>query len=569
MSPAASVTEASPIPGRTLAIAASMAAFPVAFILLWPPFGFGSLAWLALVPLTAIAVLVRRGRLAFLLAFLAAVPAWTWLEAWLWGLTPPGTVSLVIFCSSFAGLYAWSLGRLARSRRFGGWPLAALAPVAWSGVEYLRSDLVLGGYGWFPLGLATLGPPDDPGLIAGGAGLLGWSFVSAACAATAGLAVDLVRKRGMAVRGAHAAAAVAALVLPLGLFAYGRSWQGIDGPPGPAVVLVQTDLPMSNKMAWSREDQLRDIPGFIQMTYAGRRAAREAGLEPDLFVWPETTLPGFGLEPEVIRTLVDGGFWPGSLFSDAIVDLARELDRPLLVGSNAYLGLAAVEGRWRWERQFNSVYLVEGEPPFPRYDKLLLTPFGEEMPLISRWDWLEERLLAIGAPGMTFDLDAGERPVRFEIPFRGGDGGAATVRIATPICFEDSVPRVCRRLAFDGGERRAEVLVNLSNDGWLLDSQMAREHHVLHARGTAVALRTPMLRAANTGLSVAIAADGRVTHRIGAGPMGEGERAGTLAVRPTLGTGAPLFARMGDTWPILSLGLLSAAVLLSRGNTPS
>lgn len=569
MNRTARVSEAATDRGRILAIAAATLAFPTLFILAWPPFGFAAIAWVALVPLTAIAVLVRRGWLAFLLAFLAAAPAWTWLEAWLWGLTPPGTVALVIFCSSFAGLYALSLGRLVRSPRFGGWPLGFLAPVAWCGVEYLRSDLVLGGYGWFPLGLATLGGADAPGPFAGGASLLGWSFVSAACAATAGVLVDLVRWRRGAWRGMHGAAVAVALAVPVVLSLHGRSWEGLEGPTGPATVLVQTDLPMSNKLAWSREDQLRDIPGFIQLTYAGRREARDAGLEPDLFVWPETTLPGFGLEPETVRTLVDGGFWPGSLFSDAVADLARELGRPLLVGSNAYLGLAAVEGRWTWERQFNSAYLVDGEGPFPRYDKLLLTPFGEEMPLISRWEWLEQQLLAIGAPGMAFDLDAGERPVRFEIPYRDGSGQERVARLATPICFEDSVPKVCRRLAFDGGERRAELLVNLSNDGWLLDSQMAREHHVLHARGTALALRTPMLRAANTGLSVAISADGRITHRIGEGPAGQGERAGTLAVRPALGTGTPLFARIGDTWSILCLALLTVALLLSRGTPRS
>lgn len=568
MSDAARVTAERTSPGRNVAIAAAAAAFPLLFILLWPPFGVSSLAWVALVPLTAIATLVERGGRRFLVGFAAAVPAWAWLEAWLWGLTPPGTVALVAFCSSFAGLYAWSLGRLVRSRRFGSWPLAVLAPVAWCGVEYLRSDVVLGGYGWFPLGLATLGNPEKASSVAGGASLLGWSFVSAACAAVAGLAVDVVRKRRGAFRGMHLAAVAVTVAVPIGLALHDRSWRAVVGPEGPATVLVQTDLPMSNKLAWSREDQLRDIPAFIQLTYAGRRAARAAGLEPDLFVWPETTLPGFGLEPETVATLVEGGYWPGSLFSDAVADLARELDRPMLIGSNAYLGLAAVEGRWIWERQFNSVYLVSGEPPFPRYDKLLLTPFGEEMPLISRWDWLEERLLAFGAPGMTFDLEAGHTPIRFEIPFRDGGGRPAVARVATPICFEDSVPKVCRRLAFEGGERRADLLVNLSNDGWLLESQMAREHHVLHARGTALALRTPMLRAANTGLSVAIDAGGRVTGRIGEGPVGEGQRSGTLAVRPELGTGTPLFARIGDTWPILCLVLLAVAASISRG-TPA
>ena len=107
------------------------------------------------------------------------------------------------------------------------------------------------------------------------------------------------------------------------------------------------------------------------------------------------------------------------------------------------IGLRQDGDRFRWDRQFNSAYLVgAGPPPYPRYDKVFLAPFGETMPYISNWDWLERALLSVGAAGMTFDLDRGGEPVRFDVPWQGG-----SVRVATPICFEDAFPALCRRFA--------------------------------------------------------------------------------------------------------------------------
>ena len=48
-------------------------------------------------------------------------------------------------------------------------------------------------------------------------------------------------------------------------------------------------------------------------------------------------------------------------------------------------------------------------------DGFFLTPFGETMPYIRAWPWLQARMLAIGARGMQFNLDAGEAITRFEI----------------------------------------------------------------------------------------------------------------------------------------------------------
>ena len=154
--------------------------------------------------------------------------------------------------------------------------------------------------------------------------------------------------------------------------------------------------------------------------------------------------------------------------------LSEELGIPFIVGSACYTGLAAdVErDRWTWDAHYNSAYLVEGRAATARYDKVLLTPFGEVMPYISKWAWLEDRLLALGAEGMTFTLDASDGIERLPLP-----SAAGTIEIATPICFEDAVPRVIRRMTHEGGRRRAVVLVNLSNDGWFGDHDAGRAQH--------------------------------------------------------------------------------------------
>ena len=144
--------------------------------------------------------------------------------------------------------------------------------------------------------------------------------------------------------------------------------------------------------------------------------------------------------------LEDGGYFPGLFFGEIAHGIAERTGVPLLVGSPSYVGLREDGDRWAWDDHFNSVYLVPPTPigatEPPRYDKLVLTPFGETMPGISHFEWLEQALLDFGARGMSFDLSAGETVTRFETPT--STGGA--VRIATPICFEATVSWLCRRL---------------------------------------------------------------------------------------------------------------------------
>jgi apolipoprotein N-acyltransferase len=182
----------------------------------------------------------------------------------------------------------------------------------------------------------------------------------------------------------------------------------------------------------------------------------------------------------------------------------------MLVGSGSYIGISSEgNGEFAWEEHYNSAYLVgPSGPPYARVDKIFLTPFGETMPYISSWPWLEERMLAFGAGGMSFDLDTGTSIVRPELP------GEAPVRIAVPICFEDTMATVVRRMVWEDGERAANLLLNISNDGWFGSDDAGRRMHTLCARWRAIENDIWVVRVANTGESVVIDPSGAVTDRV-------------------------------------------------------
>ncbi|MBL9149155.1 MAG: apolipoprotein N-acyltransferase [Phycisphaerae bacterium] len=564
------------------------------FALAFPPFGVWPLVFVALAPLVAWARTAPRARTAFLVAFVTQYPCWVILEWWIFELTPPGFVVLCAMMSLYPAIFAVLVRRVARSPRFGAWPNVVVIPLLWCAVEFARTTLVLGGYPWFALGLPLIGGWESDGTLAQSASVFGLGGLSFVAAVVNGALVDLYARRSAGAK-AMAGPALAALAIVLGNAAFGVFVLARrTTSPGPRIQVMQTNLSVSNKNRWEPEAQVRDTSATIRASYDAFRAAVAGGERPALIVWPETMVPGQGLERQAIDFTVKEGLYPGSAFLDALLDLVRATDNtPLLVGSPAFLGLRTEGQRFRWERQYNSAYLVIGELPFPRYDKLELTPFGERMPLISNFDWLEQQLLAVGAPGMSFDLDSGEKPVRFA--FDAGVPGRTPLRVATPICFEDTVPWTCRALAYESGERAVDLFINLSNDGWFgpgkpstleslvswaeplasaarswerFASQGGREQHVLHARLRAIELAVPMIRSANTGLSVTIDDRGRLVDWIGRDrghpAPGEGTIPGTFVTTVPLVDRSTVYGRIGDAWSYLLLVAGASLAIFAR-----
>ena len=535
-------------PHRAATTAGLAAAHAVLFVASFPGLNLWPLTFAAPLPLIWLAVGAATTRRALLTVFVVQLLMWLWMQRWIIAVTAAGYPALAVYMALYAVLFVWLVRRLVRHPVTGRWPLAFVAPVVWVGVECLRGNLVFHGFPWFFAGHPLIEWP----LLAQSADLLGVYLVSFLVVMTGALGADWLRVRAGSISRRAVTTAVAVTVgLHVANAAYGawRLGQRATIEPGPMVLAIQTNLPQSNKIRWDPMRQVEDLAAFVAQTEQAFADAGRGGARPDLVIWPETMLPGYGLEPETIRTLVEGDYFPGDAFSSAVEHLADRLGVPLLIGSPCLVGLRADGRAWKWDAQYNSAYLLAGRPPYQRYDKVFLTPFGETMPYISAWPWLEEKLLALGAQGMTFDLDTPPDVVRLELGWTpSGSDSATLVTLATPICFEDTVATLCRRMVYDRGGKAADLLVSLSNDGWFGSHDAGRVQHAQAARFRCIENRVPMVRAVNTGMTVAVDSAGRLIERAGLGRYGTARRPLGLWVELPLDSRCTVYSRVGDLW---------------------
>ena len=133
---------------------------------------------------------------------------------------------------------------------------------------------------------------------------------------------------------------------------------------------------------------------------------------------------------------------------------------------------------------------------------------------------------------------------------------------------DDLIATACR-LVYDDGGKRASVLINLSNDGWFADHEAGRQQHVQIARFRAIENRVALVRAANTGCSVAIDARGFVLETIGEGRYGSGQQPGSLLAQVQAESRHTLFSRVGNLWGWLCLSgtvlMIATSYIGSRG----
>src|SRR5438067_1052452 len=82
------------------------------------------------------------------------------------------------------------------------------------------------------------------------------------------------------------------------------------------------------------------------------------------------------------------------------------------------------------------------------------------------------------------------------------------------ICFEDTIGELTRRFVLPGETNPgANLLVDITNDGWFLHSAGSHQH-LANAIFRCVETRRPMIRAANTGVTCLVNEFGRVTQKL-------------------------------------------------------
>ena len=431
------------------------------------------------------------------------------------------------------------------------WPMAITAPITWLAMEYLRAEIMFGAWPWYLAGLPLVNWP----VLVQVADLGGVWMASLLVVCIGAALAEWMRPRPR-VRRAWISTVVAGVFL---LFTITYGLVRLSAPEGPVlgrVLLVQTNLPLDNKLGWSFENQLEDVGGFMDLTASGLSDAGGA----DLVVWPEAMLPGIGFNQDISRALDDRGemgewlrFWPRRMRA-----FVEGVGTPVLTGTDTWSGELETRGedesRWLASTiRYNSATLLD-DGPVQSYHKVFPTPFGERLPWIDAWPWLREKLLDLGARGMVLNLDPGPEPVLLEL-----DGpGDGSLLMSTPICFEATIPSVTRDLARPAGATRvADVLVNLTNDGWLGDVDGARVAHAQAARFRTIELRRPMLRCVNTGQTAWYDSSGREVASL---PMRE---PGCLLAEPRADSRRTLYGLIGNLVPMICLALAALLFLLT------
>ncbi|MGH2901494.1 MAG: apolipoprotein N-acyltransferase, partial [Solirubrobacteraceae bacterium] len=288
---------------------------------------------------------------------------WTFLSSWLgfvavlyWlyvvvtvhggAPAPAGAGAVLVVAGVFAvhsgaaaALSAWLGPKLGRAS-------VGVLPAAWVVGEHLRGFDFLGGFTWASLGYSGHGNWPMLGL-ASLAGVHGLSLVMALTGTLLG--VGRWRSALALVLVAHAVG-FAALPREADLVA--------PRDPPLRVALVQGNIPQGEK--WDPARAQRNLAVHLELS----RAAMSE--KPALILWPESAVPGFiEAQPE---------------FHDPIVALSRELDVPLVVGG---IGFTRVPDE-RKALFYNSLFVVTPTAGVvDRYDKTILVPFGEYVPLRS------------------------------------------------------------------------------------------------------------------------------------------------------------------------------------------
>ena len=473
-------------------------------------------AWMGLVPLLwailspAIVDHPRPLRRAFLVSYLCGVLWYMGNCYWIrntmmhYGEMPTGAPFLLLVGFSLVlGLYFGLFGLgVMLVRRSAGSPRLALAaaPFLWVALELAASRIT--SVPWDQLGYSQV----DNGLVnqlAPWTGVYGVTFVLILTNALfAGVMLlgrmswtdELQSEFKQAWRSERLSCAVSGIGVFMGL-GFGGLMESPQRPPTSATaVLIQPNLDVGGDNDWSSPTEwtqhiagVRQLAGEQCKTYiagipqtgapSGEIICPPYATHSDLVVWPEA--PAFSFLEADPR------------FQEAMSSIAEAEQAPLIVGG---YGMDFSETAHQWS-DYNSamIFGADGQR-VGRYDKIHLVPFGEYIPFQQY---------------LTFARKLTGRVSSFS---RGTDRKVFRLnghRYGVFICYEAVFADEVRHFAQLG----AEVLVNISDDGWYGDTS-APWQHLNMARMRAIENRRWLLRATNNGVTVVIDPYGRVRQSI-------------------------------------------------------
>jgi apolipoprotein N-acyltransferase len=282
-----------------------------------------------------------------------------------------------------------------------------------------------------------------------------------------------------------------------------------------SVTLLQGNVPQDEKFVSNHQ-----VPMLI---WHGQELLHAPG---KLVVAPETAIP-------LLPSQLPAGYW--SQISDAF---GPDSGRYALIGvplgdfdvgyTNSVAGLSADTAKWP-----DGMY---------RYNKHHLVPFGEFIPFGFHW-FVQMMNMPLG------DFSRG--------PLAAPPFMVEGQRVAPTICYEDLYgEEIAAR--FEDAAKAPTILANVSNLAWF-GEHVAIYQHLQIARMRSLEFQLPTLRATNTGATVVIDHEGRVTDSLPTNTRGalQASVQGRSGVTPFA-----WWASRWGLWPLFAaaLGLLAVGV---------
>jgi apolipoprotein N-acyltransferase len=435
----------------------------VLLVFSFPNFELWPLAWVALVPLLLVArhdpwPTFFAGWLFGVLFFYCSCYWLTYsminfggFSAWLaYGTLLPGALVIGIFPAFFAHV-------LARAIRRWGTRAIFLAPIVWVTFEWARLQCT--GQLWNAIGYSQAYHPQLIGAARwGGVYAVGFLIVLINSA----VAFAVLQRRRSALLVAVAVLFFTCLVI----FATSvRRQPSVPSNSEAVVVAVQPNVPMTLVKSVVEMRKLTEDHFAISET-ALRNVPKDG--KPRLVIWPESPMYfSYGSDQQL---------------RERIATFAKQHRAFVLLNSQE---VAPNDGL------YNSAVLINEEGKLvSQYDKIRLLPFGEYVPLPR---WLPGAGLITAVVG---DFTPGTEYRQMQI---------GPIRTGVFICIESAYPDIARRFMRDG----ADVLINISNDGYLGPTAVMRQH-LANVVFRAVENGRPVLRVTNTGITAYITPHGEV-----------------------------------------------------------
>ncbi len=452
-------------------LSAGLAAFSaILLILAFPDFEFWWLASFALVPLF---FAIEREKDSFVKSFLTG-----WLFGMVfffgscWWLTfapinyagmPWLLVYFFMFCAaSVVGILPGIFGALFSIllKRFGSYAILS-APFLWTFTEFLRMWLT--GNNWNAIGYSQAFNFSTIHLASiGGVYLVGFVIVFFNAFLT--LMIRDISKGKANIYLILVWMFFNTLVSASYLF-YKNPLKTEDNKNNSFVVAIQPNVPMSG-ITYEKYQQL--LARHIQLSETALKQRTAGNGQPATIIFPESPM----------------------IFQYGRDEDLQEFLRRFAVRNNASVLFNSAEMTKDNKRALNSAVMInEKGEKIAQYDKIHLLPFGEYIPFPEP--------IASQMPAFVGNFEFGNE---YDLlPIGDAKGGVM-------ICFESHFGELSREYA----RRGADVLIEMTNDGYLGNTPVLRQH-LANSVFRAVETNRPLLRVTNVGVTAYINEHGEIS----------------------------------------------------------